>query len=424
MLLFLNIPVIVSATSITTEPTITLSETKVKSGDTIKFEIEANNTLPDLANSDDNVILIRSRVDETQTIALHPNYNENTGKYELEYTIPSNMLMGEWYIEKVVLQDNEGIRTYNYSNITFTVTVDSIVSFNSNGGSNIENLSVEYDAKAVAPLNPTKTGYTFGGWYTDNATFQTFDFENTAITDDITLFAKWTINNYTVTFNSQGGSAVTSKTADYNSVITAPVAPTKTGYTFGGWYKEAGCINAWNFITDKVTANTTLYAKWTVVAPGIPTNLKAVSSSYNSINISWSGVTGASGYEIYRATSSAGTYTLISTTTETSYNNTGLTTNSTYYYKVRAYRMVGTVKVYSDFSTTISAKPIPATPINVKATRINSNSIKLTWSGVTGANGYEVYRATISTGTYSILTRTDIFILYKFRFNNRKNLLL
>ena len=208
-----------------------------------------------------------------------------------------------------------------------------------------------------------------------------------------------------VSFNSQGGSAVTSKTANYNSTITAPAAPTKTGYTFGGWYKEAGCLNAWNFTTNKVTANTTLYAKWTIAAPGIPTSLKAVSSSYNSINTSWGGVTGASGYEVYRATSSKGSYSLISRTAAKSYNNTGLTTNSNYYYKVRAYRMVGTAKVYSGFSTTISSKPIPATPTNVKATRISSKSIKLTWSAVTGANGYEVYRATSSTGTYSLLSR-------------------
>ena len=316
MLLFFNIPVIVSATAGTTQPTITLSETKVKSGDTLKIEIEANNILPGVANSDDNVILIRSKVNVAQSISLHPKYNENTRKYELEYTIPANMLKGEWYIEKVVLQDNEGNSTYNYSNITFTVMVDSIVNFNSNGGSDIAGLSVEYNGKVVTPSNPTKTGYTFGGWYSDNTTFaNSFDFTNTEITENITLFAKWTINTYTVTFNSQGGSAVISKTADYNSTIIAPAAPTKTGYTFGGWYKEAGCLNAWNFTTNKVIENTTLYAKWIIVAPGMPTSLKAASSSYNSINVSWGAVTGANGYEVYRSTSSTGTYTLISSTT-------------------------------------------------------------------------------------------------------------
>jgi uncharacterized repeat protein (TIGR02543 family) len=69
----------------------------------------------------------------------------------------------------------------------------------------------------------------------------------------------------TVTFNSQGGSKVTSATADYDSTVAAPTAPTKTGYIFGGWYKETACKNAWDFAKDKVIANTTLYANWTII---------------------------------------------------------------------------------------------------------------------------------------------------------------
>ena len=69
---------------------------------------------------------------------------------------------------------------------------------------------------------------------------------------------------YTVTFNSQGGSEVTSTSnVTTGSAITAPTAPTQTGYTFDGWYKEAGCTNAWNFNTDTVTNDVTIYAKWT-----------------------------------------------------------------------------------------------------------------------------------------------------------------
>lgn len=208
-----------------------------------------------------------------------------------------------------------------------------------------------------------------------------------------------------VLFNSQGGSSVSDKSTDYNTSITAPSAPTKTGYIFGGWYKDASCLNVWNFTANKVIANTTLYAKWIVIGPAVPTNLKASSSSYSSINVSFSAVTGASKYEVYRATSSTGTYALVATTTSASYNNTGLGTNITYYYKVKAYKMIGTVKVYSGFSTVISSKPIPASPVNVKATRITSKSVKLTLSAVTGANGYEVYRATSSNSTYILLTR-------------------
>ena len=208
-----------------------------------------------------------------------------------------------------------------------------------------------------------------------------------------------------VEFNSQGGSKVEDIIADNNTTIKAPTAPTKTGYTFGGWYKEAACVNAWNAATDKVASNTTLYAKW-IVNPSVPTLVKGVSPSYNSINISWNGVTGVTGYEIYRSTSSAGKYILVATSAATSYNNTTLTAGTTYYYKVRAYKLVATTKVYGNFTTIVSAKPVPSVPANFRAVRASSRSIKLTWSGVTGASGYEVYRSTYSTGTYSLVKST------------------
>lgn len=68
---------------------------------------------------------------------------------------------------------------------------------------------------------------------------------------------------YTVTYNTNGGSAVGSATVSEGGKLTEPQAPTKDGYTFHGWYKDAAFTNAWNFGADTVTGNTTLYAKWT-----------------------------------------------------------------------------------------------------------------------------------------------------------------
>lgn len=141
--------------------------------------------------------------------------------------------------------------------------------------------------------------------------------------------------------------------------------------------------------------------------PASPISVKAISSSYDSINTSWNAVAGANGYEVYRAISSNGLYSLISNATEAKYKDTGLITNSTYYYKVRAYRMVGTLKVYSDFSTYTGSKAIPASPTSVKSTSSSYNSINTTWSAVAGANGYEVYRTTSSKVPYDLVSDTS-----------------
>ena len=101
----------------------------------------------------------------------------------------------------------------------------------------------------------TKTGYTFAAW--TPAVAATMPAANT------TYNATWTINSFDVTFNMQGhGAAIAKQTIDYNGLVTEPATPTEANYVFGGWYKEAGCTNAWNFATDHVTAATTLYAKW------------------------------------------------------------------------------------------------------------------------------------------------------------------
>ena len=80
---------------------------------------------------------------------------------------------------------------------------------------------------------------------------------------NITLYAKWTINSYTVSFESNGGTAVGSQVVAYNGLATAPTAPTRTGYTFEGWYSDSDLITAFSF-TTVITADVTLYAKWTI----------------------------------------------------------------------------------------------------------------------------------------------------------------
>ncbi|MCE5202752.1 MAG: cell wall-binding repeat-containing protein, partial [Actinomycetia bacterium] len=102
------------------------------------------------------------------------------------------------------------------------------------------------------------------GWYADAALTDAWDFAADTVTADMTLYAKWTVNSYTVTFNANGGSAVAPVTVAYNGLVTEPADPTKTGSTFAGWYADAALTDAWDFAADTVTADMTLYAKWTV----------------------------------------------------------------------------------------------------------------------------------------------------------------
>ena len=137
-----------------------------------------------------------------------------------------------------------------------------LVHYNSQGGNTVYDTIAEFNTYITTPNAPSKTGYTFSGWYKEEACNNAWIFVTDLVTTNTTLYAKWTINAYTVSYNPQGGCEVSDTIAFYNTKINIPNTTTKVGYTFVGWYKEAACTNAWNFATDVVTNNITLYAKW------------------------------------------------------------------------------------------------------------------------------------------------------------------
>lgn len=139
-----------------------------------------------------------------------------------------------------------------------------VVSFDSNGGTAVASVVVNYGAALNAPTEPTRTGYSFTGWYTDAAHTQRFDFANTTITADLHLYAGWNINQYTVSFDSGGGTAIADRVIDYYTLLSEPTAPTRTGYTFNGWYRDAAHTQRFDFTATPVTANMQLYADWTL----------------------------------------------------------------------------------------------------------------------------------------------------------------
>ena len=104
------------------------------------------------------------------------------------------------------------------------------IAFDTNGGSEIAPITQDYGTEITAPDNPTRKGYTFKGW--DKEIPETMPAEN------ITVKAQWEINQYTITFDTNGGSEIAPITQDYGTEITAPDKPTRKGYTFKGWDKE------------------------------------------------------------------------------------------------------------------------------------------------------------------------------------------
>ena len=138
--------------------------------------------------------------------------------------------------------------------------------------------------------------------------------------------------------------------------------------------------------------------------PNKVSGIKATSNSYNSIKLTWNKtVNGANGYAVYRSTSKDGKYTLRKTITSKNtieFTDTGLDTNTTYYYKVRPYRMISDKKEYGSYSEIVCAKPVLSkTKITVSST---SKKATIKWNKVLGASGYKVYSATSSDGTYSL----------------------
>ena len=122
------------------------------------------------------------------------------------------------------------------------------ISFDTNGGSEIAPITQDYGTKITAPADPTRKGYTFKGW--DKEIPKTMPAEN------MTVKAQWEINQYAITFDTNGGSEIAPITQDYGTKITAPADPTRKGYTFKGWDKE---------IPETMPAeNMTVKAQWEI----------------------------------------------------------------------------------------------------------------------------------------------------------------
>ena len=169
------------------------------------------------------------------------------GEKAIEPDVPSRQgyQFTDWYLDDTKYDFNTAVT----GNMTLTAkwTANSYtIAFDTNGGSAVAPITQDYGTDITAPAAPTKTGYTFMGW---NPVLPA-----TMPAEDMTLTAQWRINRYTVTFDTDGGSAVAPITQDYGTAITAPADPTREGYTFIGWDKAIPATMP--------AENMTIKAKW------------------------------------------------------------------------------------------------------------------------------------------------------------------
>ena len=138
---------------------------------------------------------------------------------------------------------------------------DYEVSFITEHGDPPASQNVKYNGTATDPGTLTEEGYTFDGWYADDTYSTEFDFTQ-PIKRNTTVYAKWTANDYEVSFVTEHGNAPTSQNVTYNGTAKDPGTLTAEGYTFDGWYADDNYSKKFDF-TQPIKSNTKVYAKWT-----------------------------------------------------------------------------------------------------------------------------------------------------------------
>ncbi|MBQ8944847.1 MAG: InlB B-repeat-containing protein [Clostridia bacterium] len=264
------------------------------------------------------------------------------------------------------------------------------VSFNANGGScSTSSKTVTYDSTYGTLPTPTRTGYTFSGWYTSaSGGTQITSSKKVTITSAQTLYAHWSANTYNITFNAtNGGSCSTSsKTVTYDSTYGTLPIPTKSGYTFTGWYSSLiGGTQITSSSTVTITSDETLYAHWSDSSK--PTGF--ISSTNNlaasqTVTLSFSDNESIAGY--YWGTSSTYSYNTYTSTTSLSITKT-ISSAGTYYLVVK------------DGAGNVS----DSVSITFHLTTLNANNGSVTPVAILTQNGYSFALPTAERDGYTFL---------------------
>ena len=242
---------------------------------------------------DETITLYPAWTANQYTVTLDPNGGDSItpSKVTVVYnedcpTMPVPQYMGYvfngWFDQQYggkQYGDKNGLSTAKYDKTADCIlyaqwqeALDCTVTFDPNGGTlaGAATSSGKQNAPVSKPDVPTRAGYTFTGWYKDNACTQAWSFSDW-MTGDMTLYAGWRANSYTITYDLDGGTAGENSPATHTyGTPTVISAPTRSGYTFAGWLVNGGAnaVKALTLGTTDYTSTISLKATWTVISSG------------------------------------------------------------------------------------------------------------------------------------------------------------
>ena len=193
-----------------------------------------------------------------------------TRSFQVEITVPAGVTT-EQYVLKFNFVEKQGMEILP-GNDEYDIT------FKYNNGTVDSTVKVHENEFVPKPETPVRAGYEFIGWYTDSACTNAWNFDIDRVSEDMTLYAGWKLQeapppsqkDYIVTFVPNNGDENNRVIASADSLLAPPTTPIMDGYTFIGWYMDADCKIPWNFDTDKVNSNMTLYGGWEIYVPPVP----------------------------------------------------------------------------------------------------------------------------------------------------------
>ena len=236
--------------------------TPTKEGHTFDGWIYNGSTISASTTVTSNMTVIASWTANTYTVTFDSNGGSSVSSISRTYgetigSLPSTAREGYTFNGWTYNGSNASFDTAVYSNMTLTAswTINTYtVTFDSNGGSIVSSTTYTHGETLGNLPEPDRTGYTFDGWTSGGS----YVSSSTMVTSDITLTASWTINVYTIEFNSAGGSSVSSFTREYGSTLGNLSSPKRDYYTFAGWYYDGDSVSSNTVVTDDMT----LTASW------------------------------------------------------------------------------------------------------------------------------------------------------------------